>query len=113
MSNEHNIAIFITTRQAGRAHPTYVTRFHSHEDFYWYAVEELMSSGVSLPDDASLDEICEALADSGIGTGARSHRHESYEDVLAYRDTDTKFIDCEDDESLRSVSRHYQDEFSD
>ena len=97
MSIEHNTAIFITTRQAGRAHPTHVTRFDSHEEFFDYSFEELMSGGVSLPGDASIDEICEALAASGMGTGARTHRQESYEDVLKFRGTDTKFIDCPDE----------------
>ena len=68
------MSIYIATNEHGRG-VSHVTEFHDRHEFLDYAWEVLAfnNSNALLRGRPTIDDICEALYDAGIGHGARSH----------------------------------------
>ena len=78
--------IYIATDEHGKG-VRHVTSFHNRLDFLNYAYEVLATNArnhMIRRRASSIDTICEALDDSGIGFGARHHFRISRKDAKKY-----------------------------
>lgn len=85
--------IYIATNIHGRG-VRHITSFDSRADLLGYACEVLAMNDRHPRNRASIDEICEALSDSGPGFGALSHHRVSRKQALEHIRDGAEAIDC-------------------
>jgi len=89
------MTIYIATNEHGRG-VKHISGFESRKDFLSYAYEVLSRSNASslLRSNSTIEQICEALYDAGIGYGSRSHFRIWYNEAKKLRNTGIKFNSC-------------------
>jgi len=85
--------IYIATNIHGRG-VRHISAFENRADLLSYACEVLAMTDSYPRNRASIDELCEALSDNGIGFGARSHRRVSRKQAIEHIRDGAQAIDC-------------------
>ena len=86
--------IYVITKQAGGWTRDIVTAFDSRADLMQYASDVLSCSSIVINSRDTIGDLCDRLADQGMGRGSRYHRHISRADAIEAIRDGAKPIDC-------------------
>ncbi len=74
--------IYILTTEAGGRTRDTVASFAGRSDLMQYAHDVLSCSSIIIGSRDTIDDLCDKLADQGMGRGSRSHRRISRADAV-------------------------------
>lgn len=78
------MAIYIGTILAGRngGKPYHVTKWNDKADFFYYCDHLTALTDSNVNQSMSIAELCDAIADKGIGSGSRWHKRITRQETI-------------------------------